>query len=235
MATDVRDLGTILGVWAHPDDETYLSAALMSVAAHNGQRVTCDTATRGEKGPWDEQRSPSEPMGAVREAELLECLRILGVKDHRWLDYVDAECSDVPFEEAVGKIVAIMEEVEPASVLTFGPDGMTDHADHKAVHAWTTEAFRRAAKPGARLYYATQTQEWVDKYVPILQQFNVFGPGTPPVTPVGELGINLRIDGELLERKVAAILAHDSQVDGMTSVFGEKMFFDSNQNEWFRL
>src|SRR2546429_557244 len=108
MATDVRDPGTNLRVWAHPDDETYLSAALMSVGGHRGQRVTWVTATRGEKGTWDEERWPSETMGAVREAELMECLRILGVKDHRWLDYVDAECPDVPFEEAVGKIVAIM-------------------------------------------------------------------------------------------------------------------------------
>ena len=26
------DLGTILGVWAHPDDEAYLSAGLMAMA-----------------------------------------------------------------------------------------------------------------------------------------------------------------------------------------------------------
>ena len=48
--TDVRSLGTILGVWAHPDDEAYLSAALMALAVQNGQRVVCVTATRGELG-----------------------------------------------------------------------------------------------------------------------------------------------------------------------------------------
>lgn len=29
---DVIKLGTILGIWAHPDDETYLSAGVMAAA-----------------------------------------------------------------------------------------------------------------------------------------------------------------------------------------------------------
>ncbi|MGH3589327.1 MAG: PIG-L deacetylase family protein, partial [Pseudonocardia sp.] len=43
-------LGTILGVWAHPDDETYLCGGLMARAARSGDRVVCVTATRGEQG-----------------------------------------------------------------------------------------------------------------------------------------------------------------------------------------
>jgi len=43
---DVTELGTILGVWAHPDDEAYLSAALMAWARRNGQRVVVVTASK---------------------------------------------------------------------------------------------------------------------------------------------------------------------------------------------
>ena len=32
------DLGTILSMWAHPDDETYLAAGVMSAAADRRQR-----------------------------------------------------------------------------------------------------------------------------------------------------------------------------------------------------
>jgi len=49
-------LGTVLGVWAHPDDETYLSAGLMARSVEQGARVVCVTATRGEEGSWDEAR-----------------------------------------------------------------------------------------------------------------------------------------------------------------------------------
>ena len=59
----MAELGTILGVWAHPDDETYLTAGLMARAADDGERVVCVTATKGEGGSWDEKRWPSETMG----------------------------------------------------------------------------------------------------------------------------------------------------------------------------
>ena len=50
----VADLGTVLGIWAHPDDEAYLSGGLMSIAARDhGNRVACVTATRGELGTAD--------------------------------------------------------------------------------------------------------------------------------------------------------------------------------------
>ena len=54
----MKDLGTILGVWAHPDDEGYLSAGIMAQAMRNGQRVVCVTATRGEAAD-PEQWPPS--------------------------------------------------------------------------------------------------------------------------------------------------------------------------------
>ena len=52
------DLGTILSVWAHPDDETYLCAGLMARAVRSGARVVCVTATRGELGSSDPERWP---------------------------------------------------------------------------------------------------------------------------------------------------------------------------------
>src|SRR5437899_697290 len=33
------NLGTVLGVWAHPDDETYLTAGLMEQSIRDGSRV----------------------------------------------------------------------------------------------------------------------------------------------------------------------------------------------------
>src|SRR6266550_8049435 len=193
------DLGTILGVWAHPDDETYLTAGLMAQAIRDGRRVVCVTATRGEEGSWDEERWPTSEMGRIRESELLESLRVLGVDEHHWLDYRAATCSDVPRDEAVGRVRASMDEVRPDSVFSFGPEGITDHPDHKATCGWTTAAFEEVAKPGAKLFYATMTPEWAEEFVPRMNKFNVFmSPDTPPVTPRGELAITFPLTDELL-------------------------------------
>lgn len=230
---DIRSLGTILGVWAHPDDEAYLSAALMAAARRNGQRVFVVTATKGEAGTWDEARWPTPKMGEIREAELLRCLEILGVAEHEWLDVYDGTANQVLLEDGVAKVLPFFEAVQPDTVLTFGPEGMTGHEDHKAVSGWTTEAFARAAKPGASLFYATQTEAFAERWVPYLNRFHVFGPGTPPVTPDDEIAIKFEIPPDLLELKVQAVMAHDSQIDGMTSVFGEDWIRQSQKGEYF--
>jgi LmbE family N-acetylglucosaminyl deacetylase len=232
----VPELGTILGVYAHPDDETYLAAGLMARAAREGKRVVCVTATRGELGSWDEERWPTETMGKVREGELLASLEVIGVKEHSFLDYDDAACKDVPHAEGVARVRKFIEDVQPDTVLTFGPDGMTDHADHKAVSAWTTDAFAEAGKPGAKLYYATTTPEWKEKYYDRLQEFNVFeGPGTPPVTPLEALDIYFPIPADLMALKFEGIRKHVSQIEGMLNTFGDELFRAIIELEAYRL
>ncbi len=230
----MQALGTILGVWAHPDDETYLTAGLMAAAVRGGRRVVCVTATRGEEGSWDEDRWPTESLGMVREKELEASLRILGVTEHHWLDHHDGTLADVPLEDGAGRIAGFIEEVRPDSVFTFGPEGMTDHPDHKAVHAWTTEAFRRAAPAGATLYYAAVTQEWSDRWKPLLDRFNVFySPDTPPVRAHGDLAILWELPPDLLDLKYEAIQAHVSQMEGFNKAFGPDFLRDSNATEAF--
>src|SRR3546814_2985116 len=67
MRSQPLSLGILLGTWAHPDDETYLSAGLMAQSVREGGRVVCVTATRGEGGSWDEARWPTAEMGKIRE------------------------------------------------------------------------------------------------------------------------------------------------------------------------
>jgi LmbE family N-acetylglucosaminyl deacetylase len=228
------ELGTTLGVWAHPDDEAFLSSGLMAHAVRGGDRVACVTATRGELGSWDEERWPSETMSEVREAELEESLAILGVTEHHWLDYPDGGCADVSIEEAAGRLAAIVEEVQPESVLTFGPEGMTGHPDHEAISAWATEAFRRMAAPGARLFYATKTPEYMERLGPVLGPV-VFAPETPPITPRDELGIDFELPEDLLDLKMEALAAHRSQVEALLAVFGPELFREDASAEWFVL
>jgi LmbE family N-acetylglucosaminyl deacetylase len=208
----------------------------MAQAARDGRRVVCITATRGEEGSWDEERWPTSEMARVREAELMESLRILGVSEHHWLEYRDATCASVPQEEAVARVGAIMEDVQPDSVFSFGPEGMTDHPDHKATCAWATAAFEETAKPGARLYYATMTPEWAERFVPRMNKFNVFmSPDVPPVTPREEIDFVFELPDDVLDLKLKAIEAHVSQVEGMLNAFGQDYFRRANRAEFFRL
>lgn len=234
MADD-NPYGTILGVWAHPDDETYLCGGLMARAVRAGDRVVCITATRGELGSPDEARWPSgAPLAAVRTAEMEAALAVLGVTEHHWLDYPDGGCAAVDQDEAVRRVSVVMAQVRPDTVLTFGPDGMTGHDDHKAASLWATEAFDLVAPDDAVLGYATNTPEWLDQFRAQLDEFNVFMSAEPPCTPRADLLIGERLEGELLDTKLRAIWAMTSQVEPLIAGLGEDYFRAGMVEESFR-
>ena len=221
--TDVASLGTIVGVWAHPDDDIFLAAGLMATAVGFGNRVVDVTATRGEGGSMDEERWPPASMAEVRTKELLRSLEILGVTEHRFLDGpVDVDMQAHLDEAGAAQVRAIVEEVQPDTIVTFGPDGMTGHQGHKDVCRWATEAFAAVGKPGARLYYATQSPEFVRDVVPGLERFDIFLPGTPPMTPHEAMTIDFSCDDELLDRKIESLTSHESQIEGLLEVFGRE-------------
>ena len=228
-------LGTILSVWAHPDDETYLCGGLMARAVRAGDRVVCVTATRGELGSPDEDRWPSgAQLAAVRTAEMESALAHLGVTEHHWLDYPDGGCADVDQDEALRRVTALMAEVRPDTVLTFGPDGMTGHDDHRAASRWATAAFAQVGRPGARLAYATHTPEWVSRFREPLDRFNVFMGSEPPMTPRAQLLVELQLEGDLLATKLDAIRSMTSQVEPLVAGLGEVFFREGMVEEAFR-
>lgn len=231
----VAELGTVLGIWAHPDDEAYLSAGLMAGAVRAGSRVVCVTATRGEGGSMDEERWPTDTMGEVREAELLRSFEILGITEHRFLGLPDVDMDTGLPASGAADVAAIVTEVRPDTVLTFGPDGMTGHVAHQDVSRWTTEAFEAAAPPGARLHHATTSPAWNAEFVPQLNRFDVYRPGTPPVTPLEDMSIHIELEPELLELKLRAIEEHASQVEALVAAFGRDRFRTAMREESFRL
>lgn len=229
------ELGDLLAVFAHPDDEAYLAGALMAVAADAGRRVVCVTATRGELGFPDDDPRPVEERKAIRERELAACLQVLGVTEHRWLDYPDGGCARVDEEEPVTRLMDLIDEVRPDTVLAFGPDGQTFHEDHIATSRWATLACRAAGHP-TDLLYATMTPDWVELFtaaVDIDQVMMVPG-AVPPTTPPGDLALWFVAEGPLLDRKVRALRCQASQVDGLVEAVGLDLYIRMAQDEFFR-
>jgi LmbE family N-acetylglucosaminyl deacetylase len=216
----VAELGTILGVWAHPDDEAYLSGGLMALARDNGQRVVCVTATRGERGTPDPVAWPPDLLAAEREQELRRCLDILGVTEHEWLGYRDGECPAVPAAEAVERLCTVIERVRPDTVLTFGPDGLTGHDDHRAVSAWTDAAFDRSAGPGARLLHATLAGRREPRWGALTESLGIYPPGLPVLTPDERLAVDLVLDNGTARRKYRALAAQTTQTAGLIAHLG---------------
>ncbi|GAA3104069.1 PIG-L family deacetylase [Pseudonocardia yunnanensis] len=216
----VATLGTILGIWAHPDDEAYLSGGLMALARDNGSRVVCVTATRGELGTPDPLAWPPQRLAAERTGELARCLKILGVAEHHWLGYGDGECARAGASDAIDQLCGLIDRVRPDTVLTFGPDGITGHPDHQTVSAWTTTAFERAAAPGARLLYSAVAERRVPRWQELDESLGVYLPGHPITTPTDRLTVDLELDRDMVTRKVRALAAQTTQTAGLIAAMG---------------
>ena len=221
--TDARELGTILSIWAHPDDEGYCCGALMAEAVDAGSRVVCVTATRGELGSTDPERWPAGPeLAAVRTDELAASLAVLGVTEHHWLDYPDGGCAESDADEAVGRLRELAADVRPDTVLTFGPDGGTFHPDHIAVSGWASAAVEGS---GARVLHQTHTPGWWEKIVEVFDPATVLmGEGEVSTHEPDECAFYVEYTGARLEQKYRAMLCQASQIGPLVSVGGPELF-----------
>jgi LmbE family N-acetylglucosaminyl deacetylase len=159
-----------MGVLAHPDDESLGIGGTLAKYASEGVETYLVTATRGERGRFGDsgEKPPPEVVGRVREAELREAARVLGVHEVNFLDYSDGDLDQVNVAEAIARIVDHLRRVKPHVVITFGPEGAYGHPDHIAISQLATAAVVAAGEHGSgqphrvsKLYYIEWSrQKW---------------------------------------------------------------------------
>lgn len=220
---DLSRLGTVLTAWAHPDDEAYLAGGLLAGLTDAGQRAVCVTATRGESADPAAGAGERAALAVVRTRELAEALDLLGVTEHHWLDLPDGGCAEVDPEVPVACLVRLLDEVRPDTVLTFGPDGFTGHPDHRAVSGWVDLALDRSATRPT-LLHAVLAEETVDRDRALVEEFGVYELGRPRVCGAAELAVRHPLDGDLLDRKMAALVRQESQTGGLVNAVGLERF-----------
>jgi LmbE family N-acetylglucosaminyl deacetylase len=166
---------TLMAIFAHPDDESFgCGGTLGRYGADPDVRVVLVCATLGEAGEIsDPSLSTPERLGEVREAELRCACRALGVDALYLLGYRDSGMAGTPqnldaraltmadFDEAVGKIVALIRQERPDVVVTFDHMGGYGHPDHIAIHYLAKAAFSAAADP---LRYPEQIQAGLEPH-----------------------------------------------------------------------
>jgi LmbE family N-acetylglucosaminyl deacetylase len=107
----------------------------------------------------------------------------------------------------------------PDTIITFGADGLTGHADHRAVSCWTVAAARRAA-PSTRVLHPAITPEVAAGDRDINDRFAVYDDGLPVVRDCSDLAVDLVLSGRWLDTKVRALRCHDSQTRGLIDAIG---------------
>ena len=124
----------VVAVFAHPDDERVIGP-LLSRLAREGRETHLVIATDGSRGVRDFARIPAGPeLAAVRATEASCAAKRLGVRQLHLLGLRDGGLASF---DALGKLrstlVAIIDSLRPAAIITFGPEGGTGHPDHRLV------------------------------------------------------------------------------------------------------
>jgi LmbE family N-acetylglucosaminyl deacetylase len=210
-------------VFAHPDDDTYGVAGSLALHAGPELEVTAIMTTSGEAGLIaDAALATREALGAVREGEDRLAWRALGIEPSlHFLRHPDGGVAGLPRDDLVAEYVSLLRDARPDVVITFGPDGVTAHADHVAVGAAATAAFhaaRAAADAGfRRLLHVGIPASSIERLNELLRLR-----GLTPIDPTQEFqprgvpdeAIGVAVDcAAVYERKLQALRCHRTQAE----------------------
>jgi LmbE family N-acetylglucosaminyl deacetylase len=219
-------LSTILAIFAHPDDEQTVGH-LLARYAKEGHQVYLATITSGQKGVRPHAGVPAgEALGKVREEEARCACKELGIHEPFLLGFQDQGISTPPEQaQVVERLRKIIDQVKPEVVITWGPDGVTGHADHRAASNLATEVFQNQGalvwKP-RKLYYVAWPESRFTRTVP------PFTAQRPPRL-VADSMITTEIDARAgLEAARRALACHKTQytpeeMKNMSAIVAETM------------
>ena len=249
---------TLMAVHAHPDDEASSTGGVLAAYSDQGVRTIVVTCTNGEFGDGPAGIKPGEDghdtadVAQRRIAELREACKHLGVTELELLGYHDSGMPDweyrnspeafcnVPLENVIDRIGALIEKYQPQVVITYDPDGAYQHPDH--VHA-ARAAIGAVEKTGvpAKLYLtAMRRSEWQK----IFEALRAAGEDVPEwelsdeerrQIEESEARITTEVDiTSVLDRKRDALMAHASQInDSWFSKIPPDVVESAFGREWF--
>lgn len=188
-------------VYPHPDDESFGAAGLIKEFREKGIPVTYLCGTLGEMGRnmGSPQFANRENLPGIRMKELEEACSFLDL-DYQMLGYRDKTIEFENVNKVATHIKSILEELEPSLVITHYPEHGV-HPDHDALGVATIEAVRlmdEAIRP--TVWAAAITNNFEEVL------------GKPDVI----------IDVIDFDHKLAAILKHKSQAEGLLKQMAEE-------------
>jgi N-acetylglucosamine malate deacetylase 2 len=214
----------ILVTVAHPDDEAFGPGGTIAKYTAEGVNVHILSATRGESGQLDEilrskikdQRSKIDnkeiKIQEIREKELINSAKTLGVSSVEFMDYIDGQLCNNLYHKITARIMDKIHDFKPQVILTMDRLGVSGHIDHITVSLATTYSFLHTHEP-LKLYYEVMTkkdrlnQKRLDDY------FIYFPEG------YDEDEITTKIDySKYFEKKKKAMLMHESQMNDVRNI-----------------
>lgn len=223
-------------IFAHPDDESFTSGGTIAKLTKEGIEVKLISATKGEVG---ERGNPplansNKELGKVREKELKQAGKVLGISEIFFLDYIDGTLKEIPQNELEVKISEILHKENPDIIVTFDKNGSSNHPDHIAISKVATKAaisFIKTAKKHVKFYHTAVPKSYLKKYKEKGLEYKAFG----EQIGVKDADITTTIDiKDTYETKVMAFKKHMTQQNDWQRFLKRSEMVDIKQ-EFFEL
>jgi LmbE family N-acetylglucosaminyl deacetylase len=190
----------VLVVFAHPDDAEFTCGGTVARWAAQGAEILYVACTDGEKGSHDPEVRPTE-LARIRRAEQRSAAESLGVKEVLFLGHPDGELEEARTLKA--ELTRLIRRFRPRRVLAWDPWRRYElHPDHRAAGRATLDAVLAAGNPH---YFPEQRAEGLAAHQ-VLEVY-LYGAEEP------DTWVDITAT---LERKLAAIACHRSQVERMS-------------------
>lgn len=178
----------VMAVFAHPDDERVI-APLLHRLSRQGRELHLVIATDGSKGVRDHAGIPAgKPLADARKLEAECSAKRLGVQNLHLLGLEDGGlASFANLGRLRTELTTILARVQPAAIITFGPEGGTGHPDHRLVGNVVTEIVQRD--------YAQRPVDLLYASLPI-ERLRTAPPASPSVNGVAESLLTVRVPFE---------------------------------------
>lgn len=151
----MSDHRVLLGIFAHPDDESFGPGGTLARYAAEGKQVHVIIATDGIAGSVEDPGAINghATLAQVRSQELSNAAVALGITSIWSLPYRDsgmkgssdnqhpAALIQQPLDQTIAEVLGYLQRLQPDVILTHDPFGGYGHPDHIRVCAATTAAF----------------------------------------------------------------------------------------------
>ncbi len=225
----------MVGVFAHPDDESFGPGGTLARYAAEGVAVHVIIATDGNAGSVEEGMHPKghDSLAQVRSRELANAALALGVASVWSLPYRDSGMRGAPendhpdalirqpVDALIAEVLGYLQRMQPQVVVTHDPFGGYGHPDHIRVCEAVTAAFYLAQAP-QKLYYTAMPKRFLKVMVRLLPLWGVDPAAIGRNKDINlveisqwDTPINASIDvADYMGVKDAASMAHASQYGG---------------------
>lgn len=193
----------VLCIFAHPDDEAFGPGGTIALLAKK-HPVYLICITDG-----NDQNHGKTDLAKKRKQELRLSAKILGIKKVFFLNYPDGSLNNNLYHQLAKRLQGFIDRLQPETLITFEPRGVSGHIDHVTVSLVTSYVFSQNAQVKTLLYFCIDQRQRR-----LIKEYFIYFPSGYALNRVDKV-VNI---ARVWQQKVTAIQQHQTQAQDIQRI-----------------